>query len=193
MFHLSLARISTICLLTIKHFIMNRIKNIVFSALLTLGAFGAVTFTACNPDECKDVVCNNGGNCVSGTCQCPTGYEGGSCETLSATKFSGTWRTNTEACTLSGSNSQYDITIAPSGTNAANLLISNLYAAGRTATATLTPGSTTNAFTIESQAFGSSGNISGSGSVTGNQMTISYTVSVGTNSDICNNVIFTKQ
>ena len=73
---------------------MSKIKNLVFSALLTIGAFGAVTFTACNTDECKDVVCNNGGACISGTCSCTSGYEGNNCETQSRAKFQKNWNVN---------------------------------------------------------------------------------------------------
>ena len=31
-------------------------------------------------DPCKDIVCNNGGDCLNGTCYCPTGYSGTHCE-----------------------------------------------------------------------------------------------------------------
>lgn len=60
---------------------MKSIRNITLSALLTIGAFTMVTFTACNPDPCKDVVCNNGGTCILGTCDCTVGYSGTSCDT----------------------------------------------------------------------------------------------------------------
>lgn len=168
---------------------MKRIKNIAFSALLAIGAFGVVTFTACNEDECKDVVCSNGGTCSGGSCSCPVGYEGTSCQTLSSTKFVGSWRTTTEACTVSGSNSQYDIVVSASGTTAATLLISNLYDDSRTTTATLTGAG---AFTINTQPFGSSGTITGTGSITNNQLSISYTVTVAGISDACSNVTYTK-
>ncbi len=81
---------------------MNRIKNIAFSALLTLGAFGAITYTACNKDECKGVQCNNGGTCVSGTCQCTTGYEGPNCSTLMTAKFIKTWTAPSDQNVASG-------------------------------------------------------------------------------------------
>ena len=39
----------------------------------------------------KCVTCANGGICTNGTCICPIGYEGVSCETLSIDKFLGSW------------------------------------------------------------------------------------------------------
>ncbi len=81
---------------------MNRIKTIAFSALLSIGAFGAITYTACNKDECKDVVCSNGGTCVSGTCSCPAGYEGATCQTLSTAKFIKTWTAPNDMNVASG-------------------------------------------------------------------------------------------
>jgi hypothetical protein len=81
---------------------MNRIKNIFFSVALTLGAFTAITYTACNKDECKDVVCQNGGTCVSGACSCPSGYEGTNCETLWTTKFIKTWTAPSDQNVASG-------------------------------------------------------------------------------------------
>lgn len=70
---------------------MKSIRNMAFSALLAVGAFTMVTYTACTKDECEDVVCNNGGACVSGTCNCATGYEGTSCDTEVRKKFLKTW------------------------------------------------------------------------------------------------------
>ena len=31
-------------------------------------------------DPCADVVCQNGGTCASGVCECPVGYNGDLCE-----------------------------------------------------------------------------------------------------------------
>jgi len=59
--------------------------------MLAVGAFTMVTYTACNKDECKDVVCNNGGTCANGSCNCATGYEGTNCETETRAKFVKTW------------------------------------------------------------------------------------------------------
>ncbi|RYD58579.1 MAG: hypothetical protein EOP56_03055 [Sphingobacteriales bacterium] len=73
--------------------LMKSIRNIAFSVLLTLGAFSAVTYTSCSKDECKDVVCNNGGTCneTDGSCACPTGYTGTLCETEVRAKFIKSW------------------------------------------------------------------------------------------------------
>ncbi|MDA7836775.1 hypothetical protein N9A49_05140 [Salibacteraceae bacterium] len=53
--------------------------NLLFVALI--GA-SALTFTSCT-DECKDVVCENGGTCdeETGACDCPANFYGESCET----------------------------------------------------------------------------------------------------------------
>lgn len=170
---------------------MKSLRTLALSALLSVGAFSAVLYTACNKDECKDVVCLNGGTCVSGTCSCKTGFEGSDCSTVVATKFvnAGGWRTTTEVCTVSGSNAQYDITVVVSGTDLTQLIINNLYDDGRNTTATITG---SNSFVINSQSFGSSGTITGSGTLNGNQLTISYAVSVGAATDACNNVVFNK-
>ncbi len=73
---------------------MKSIRNIAFSALLTLGAFSAITYTACNKDECKDVVCQNGGTCTDGTCACPFAYTGANCETEVRSNYYKTYKGN---------------------------------------------------------------------------------------------------
>lgn len=60
--------------------------------LLLVALVGATTFslTSCT-DECKDVVCNNGGTCAEGVCECADNYFGEACdvECVNGT-FSGT-------------------------------------------------------------------------------------------------------
>lgn len=70
---------------------MKSIRNIAFSALLAVGAFTTVTYTACSKDECKDVVCDNGGTCVSGSCNCPSYYSGTTCQTQIRTTYFNTY------------------------------------------------------------------------------------------------------
>lgn len=73
---------------------MKSIRNIMFSALLTVGAFTTMTYVACNPDACKDVVCQNGGTCVTGTCNCTTGYSGTNCESEVRKTYFNTYKGN---------------------------------------------------------------------------------------------------
>lgn len=68
-----------------------RLKTLVLSALGALAAFTAVTYTSCQPDKCKAIVCAYGGTCNEGECICPSGYEGVQCEIVTASKYVGTW------------------------------------------------------------------------------------------------------
>jgi hypothetical protein len=48
-------------------------------------------YTSCERNVCDNVTCFNGGSCNSGECRCPTGYEGSQCQTLSVSRFVGTY------------------------------------------------------------------------------------------------------
>lgn len=52
-------------------------KNII---ILTLTLIGLIAVSSCKKDPCKDSNCLNGGVCIDGTCNCPTGYSGTHCE-----------------------------------------------------------------------------------------------------------------
>ncbi|MCG8332224.1 MAG: calcium-binding EGF-like domain-containing protein [Chitinophagales bacterium] len=49
----------------------------------------ALLFATCSkeddspPDPCEGIVCENGGSCVNGVCDCPEGWEGADCTTKS--------------------------------------------------------------------------------------------------------------
>ena len=60
--------------------IMKRTRSVIFTAIITLLAFGARIYTSCNKDRCSNVTCQNGGACVNGFCSCTYGYEGDHCE-----------------------------------------------------------------------------------------------------------------
>ncbi len=102
---------------------MKKIKNIALSALLTIGAFGAVTYTSCTKDQCKDVVCANSGTCLNGICSCPSGFEGNLCQTLSVTKFVKVWNATD---VINGTNLVYTVAIG-SGINPTSAIISNSF------------------------------------------------------------------
>lgn len=68
-----------------------RLKTIAFSALFAIAAFVSVTYSSCNSDKCKAIVCAYGGVCKDGACICAAGYEGTQCEIVSRDKYKGVW------------------------------------------------------------------------------------------------------
>lgn len=50
-----------------------------------------VWYSSCIKDNCKGVMCLNGGVCVNSVCACPVGYEGTHCEKKWNEKFGGNW------------------------------------------------------------------------------------------------------
>lgn len=68
-----------------------RLKSVVLSAIGVLAVFTAVTYTSCNTDKCKAIVCAYGGTCNEGDCICPSGYEGTHCEIITRDKYKGVW------------------------------------------------------------------------------------------------------
>ncbi len=155
---------------------MKLIRHIALTTMLTIGAFSAITYTSCNKDNCKDVVCQNGGTCNStdGSCSCATGYEGTTCGTLSRDKFVGVY-TGTETCTVGSDN--YTLTLT-ANSDAIKLTLTNLYNEGFTATCTMT-GTNTFSFT-GSNTTTTTVDYSGTGTLTDNTITIAYTISGAT-------------
>jgi hypothetical protein len=72
-------------------------KQSLLSALAVIGIASTVLYTACEKDNCSNLTCQNNGACVSGSCHCPTGYEGTQCETHSVDRYLGTYY-GTTAC-----------------------------------------------------------------------------------------------
>lgn len=112
-------------------------KSILSVALVSAGLFISGLIVSCgkdNSDTCKQT-CQNGGTCVNGSCSCPAGYEGTSCEIKSLTKFTGSWKV-TENLSLNGSdsvldNSGYLVNISPANnTTVTDLLVDNIADAG---------------------------------------------------------------
>ena len=127
---------------------MKSLRRIALTALVTFSAFGAITYTSCNKDECKDVVCQNGGTCNAdnGSCACATGYEGTSCEKKVNTKFAGVWAA-AETCDGTASPS-YQVTITADGTDPTKVVVSNLGNYGCTVGGTVAFDGTVNAATL---------------------------------------------
>jgi hypothetical protein len=158
---------------------MKSFKQIALGAALTIGAFSATLYTSCNQDECKDVVCQNGGTCTEGKCTCVTGYEGANCETKSRDKFVGVY-TGTEICSAGTDN--YSMTLT-ANSDAIKLTMQNLYNDNITATCTMAA--------VDSFVFnGSQGAVTftGSGRLSTNTLTVRYTL---TNGSVSNSCVFT--
>lgn len=168
---------------------MKSIRNIAFSALLTVGAFATITYTSCNTDECEDINCMNGGTCISGTCSCPTGYEGETCETRSNAKFVGTY-TVTETC--GGTNSTPYQVIITAGTNPTDVLISNLGNYNCTVGGTITFNGLVNQSTITVNDSKCNAQMNATGNYANGVITMSYTATFATTTDNCTATL-TKQ
>jgi hypothetical protein len=152
---------------------MKNLKNVV--AILAM-AFGLmITQSACT-DPCKNVECNFG-TCEEGTCKCDVGYEGTNCDAAVRTKFLGTYAFS-ENCNT-GQDS-YTVTITTVDADIQKIRISNIYNAGLATEATVSGTS----LTIASQSFGTA-TISGSGSISGSNLTLSYSIAAGGATDAC--------
>jgi hypothetical protein len=151
-------------------------------SFLTMIAIVTVLFyNSCSDDPCKDVICNNGGSCLDGTCVCATGYEGSDCSTKSNAKFVGNYSA-IDVC--SSGTYTYSPTIAASSAVVNGLILTNFGGFGTNLTATATVDGST--ITVPSQSLGGI-NISGSGTLNAaqNQIQFTYTANDGTNSDNC--------
>ncbi|MBL7767036.1 MAG: calcium-binding EGF-like domain-containing protein [Chitinophagaceae bacterium] len=158
---------------------MKNLKSILVASFLTVGIFSTTVFTSCDPDPCQDVICNNGGTCTDGTCTCKAGYEGTDCSTLSRTKFIGTY-TGNETCTVGTDSYSIQCTTNSDDTK---FNIINLYNNSPQLTAIASADG--NSFTIPSQTVGAGVTASGSGAITSNSITITYTISDGVSTNTC--------
>jgi len=77
-------------------------KLTLLSALAFFAISTIVLHSACTVDNCSDVKCLNGGACIDGFCNCPSGYEGANCSQQSYTRFTGKYAGNT-GCDLTPS------------------------------------------------------------------------------------------
>lgn len=159
---------------------MKNLKSILLAGFLTVGTFASTIMTSCNPDACKDVVCNNGGTCTDGTCSCPSGFEGANCDTESRTKLIG-------AYLLSGTDSDggtYTNVNASTSTSSASKtkFIFAVPLAALSLTCTMTSSS---AFTIDNVTLSGS-TYTGNGTFNGTTMTITINETSASGSTIYN-------
>lgn len=157
--------------------------------LFAIGLLASATFTACDKDDCKDVVCGDYGQCIDGSCLCNEGYEQGSdglCSVEVRQKFLGSF-TGTESCSSSPTGT-YTITVIR-GTGIRDIQISNFWNLFDNAVLATISG---NEVTIGRQDPDGDGYVvEGSGSISGTTLTLTYTVTSSTGSmDYCNSSVF---
>lgn len=148
-------------------------KNILNLALAAFVAVGTVAYTGCGKKGC--------------TVEADDKFDADATESdpeacdpaATVAKFAGTFSA-TETCT--SGNDAYTITIAASGSSEYTILITNMYNAG--STFIINASVDQNAMTIANQTVLGVA-VSGSGTINGNSLTVTYTVSVGGNSDTC--------
>src|ERR1043165_3643326 len=148
---------------------MKKISMIGISFLGMIAFVTVMFFNACTSDPCKDVICQNGGNCSSGTCVCTAGYEGTNCEIESRTKFFGTYSAH-DVCDTSNFN--YNPIIATSSTGVTSVIVTNPFAVGVTVTVTATIDGST--ITIPTGSSGNGYTFSGSGTLSSDEKTITW-------------------
>jgi hypothetical protein len=82
------------------------------AAIFTLSLFLWVGYSSCIKNKCVGVLCANNGVCVDGTCACPYGYEGATCNAEWYEKFSGSWHSSDKYINdTSGNIFLYDIQV----------------------------------------------------------------------------------
>ncbi len=181
--------------------------NLLFVALI--GA-SALTFTSCT-DECKDVVCENGGTCdeetgacdcpanfygescetecingtyASGECSCDDGYEGNACGTEEREKFIADW-TYTTGC---APGSSFPSSITSAADNVVRVTLSNLTGYNDNSAYAVVDGTT---FTVPSQSVvdedGDTWTVEGASTATlaGDAFSITINYAIGGSSSTC--------
>ena len=100
---------------------------ILMTAILGIASLSLVT--SCNTDQCKDVVCENGGVCsdIDGSCDCAAGYEGANCETLSRAKFINTAGWAADETGSSSGQSTFSVEIVANSTNEQAVYVKNVW------------------------------------------------------------------
>lgn len=139
-----------------------------------------LTIVSCKEDEaCTPDTCSNG-SCSSGSCVCVSGYEGSECDIEQRAKFLGLYSFS-ENC--NGSSFNYAASIGK-GSSVNAVILFDFYALPNTEIKATVYGQN---ITIGQQTIIHDGNeysISGSGSISGQLLTLNYTMTTPSKSDL---------
>ncbi len=155
-------------------------KKLLILPAFIFGAFLMMTSTTSCTDKCKDVKCGTG-TCLDGTCECGVGFEGTNCEIEWAAKFTGSFL-GADVVTggTAGNQGTYNL-ITPAVVtriSESEIQISNFGGFGSLVRATVTASDKiTINFTDPAQRL-----IVGTGTISGNTLSGSYTVTYSDNS-----------
>src|ERR1700733_7922771 len=79
--------------------------------------------TSCTHNKCYSVSCVNGGVCNNGSCTCPVGYQGATCQTISRDVLLGNWTVSEKGNITEAA--QYPMSIVEGGPNINDIAINN--------------------------------------------------------------------
>jgi hypothetical protein len=132
---------------------MERFTKVFFAAIFLLCIWG------CDRKSCSHVTCPSYETCYNGQCQCPDGYQGANCDSLSASQYFGNWLVNENCGTGVPPNvTGYQVSILPySGSQVNYIDIENLLNLGNDCIAQIynqTPGTEGLSFYIPAQNVG---------------------------------------
>lgn len=154
---------------------MKSVKQVAFAALLTMGAFGAVTLVSCSKEDDPVV--------------CPTGYIGADCKTKA---FFGSWK-GSDVCS-SGTYNNITIKLDPSSADSSKVIVTNPGGFGSSITVSGTISTDARTITITNGDVSGGRTLNGTMSLTSNTgFNFAYTVTPASGSnDVCNGT-YTKQ
>lgn len=155
---------------------MKKIKSLFIAA--SVSAALAMGISSCNTDKCKDVVCQNDGVCLEGTCDCAVGYEGQFCDTKANAKFAGTWTVNETCGGVVGT--AYPVIIS-ANTDPSTVTMKDLGNYSCTSGSYSVPASVTgNAITVSGTVCSTVFSGNGTLNTAGNSIALTYTATYGT-------------
>ena len=153
-------------------------KKVGLLLTVALFSFGIMTTQQSCKNECKDVVCENGGTCdeETGDCNCVEGYDGANCETEFRAEMLDTFNVSDVVTSIDNPGSEgtwtYESTVA-AGSSIMEITFSNFGSFGSTIKGVLTD---TNSGTISSQTDAAGRKFTGTFATSGSDLTVDYTV-----------------